>query len=138
MTVAAQDRLVRRLQQKIRRAADDLVWCDEDGLDGAEVVVVSYGITSRVAQRAVALARQRGVRVGKLRLIAVWPFPDGRIRELAGRIKAFVVPELNLGQIVREVERAAAGRAPAIPVTHAGGGVHRPEAILEAILEAAR
>jgi len=138
MTAAAQDRLVRRLQQKIRRAADDLIWCDEEGLEDAEVVVVSYGITSRVAQRAIDLARERGVRVGKLRLIVVWPFPDQRIRELAGRVKALVVPELNLGQMVREVERAAAGKAPAIPVSHAGGGVHRPEVILEAILEAAR
>jgi len=138
MTVAAQDRLVRRLQEKIHRAADELVFCDEEGLDDAEVVVVSYGITSRVAQRAIDLARERGVRVGKLRLLIVWPFPDGRIRELASRVKAFVVPELNLGQMVREVERAAAGQAPAIPVSHAGGGVHRPEAILEAILEAAR
>jgi len=138
MTASAQDRLVRRLQQKISRAAGELVWCDEDGLEDAEVVVVSYGITSRVAQRAIDLARDRGVRVGKLRLIAAWPFPEARIRELAGRVKAFVVPELNLGQMVREVERAAAGRAQAIPVTHAGGGVHRPEVILEAILEAAR
>ena len=138
MTVPAQDRLVRRLQQKVLRAADDLVSCDEEGLEDAEVVVVSYGITSRVAQRAIGLARERGVRVGKLRLITVWPFPERRIRALAGQVKAFVVPELNLGQMVREVERAAAGRAPVISVTHAGGGVHQPEVILEAILEAAR
>jgi len=138
MTVPAHDRLVRRLQQKVLRAADDLVWCEEEGLEGAEVAVVSYGITSRVAQRAIELARQRGVRVGKLRLIGVWPFPDRVIRALAGRVKAFVVPELNLGQMVREVERAAAGQARVVSVTHAGGGVHRPEAILEAILEAAQ
>jgi len=138
MTVGAQDRLVRRLQQKIRRAAEELIWCEEEGLEDAQVAVVSYGITSRVAQRAIDLAREQGVRVGKLRLITVWPFPDRKIRELAGRVKAFVVPELNLGQMVREVERAAAGRAPALSVTHAGGGVHRPEAILQAILEAAR
>jgi 2-oxoglutarate ferredoxin oxidoreductase subunit alpha len=138
MTVPAHDRLVRRLQQKVLRAADDLVWCEEEGLEGAEVAVVSYGITSRVAQRAIELARQRGVRVGKLRLIGVWPFPDRVIRALAGRVKAFVVPELNLGQMVREVERAAAVQARVVSVTHAGGGVHRPEAILEAILEAAQ
>ena len=136
MTVPAHDRLVRRLQQKVLRAADDLVWCEEEELEGAEVAVVSYGITSRVAQRAIELARQRGVRVGKLRLIGVWPFPGRVIRALAGRVKAFVVPELNLGQMVREVERAAAGQARVVSVTHAGGGVHRPEAILEAILEA--
>jgi 2-oxoglutarate ferredoxin oxidoreductase subunit alpha len=136
MTVPAHDRLVRRLQQKVRRAEDDLVWCEEEGLEGAEVAVVSYGITSRVAQRAIELARQRGVRVGKLRLIGVWPFPDRVIRALAGRVKAFVVPELNLGQMSREVERAAAGQAPVVSVTHAGGGVHRPEVILQAIMEA--
>jgi 2-oxoglutarate ferredoxin oxidoreductase subunit alpha len=138
MTVPAHDRLVRRLQQKVLRAADDLVWCEEEGLEGAEVAVVSYGITSRVAQRAIELARQRGVRVGKLRLIGVWPFPDRVIRALAGRVKAFVVPELNLGQMVREVERAAAGQASVVSVTHAGGGVHRPEVILQAIMEAAQ
>ena len=138
MTVNAQDRLVRRLSQKISRDAENLVHCDEQGTEDAEVVVVSYGITSRVAQRAIGLARQRGVRVGKLRLINVWPFPAKKIRALAGRVKAFVVPELNLGQMVREVERAAAGKAPAISVTHAGGGVHRPEVILDAIMEVAR
>jgi 2-oxoglutarate ferredoxin oxidoreductase subunit alpha len=138
MTVSAQDRLVRRLKEKIERAADSLVDYEEQGTGDAEVVVVSYGITSRVAQRAIGLARQKGVRVGKLRLINVWPFPDKTIRALAGRVKALVVPELNLGQIVREVERAAAGRAPVVSVTHAGGGVHRPEAILDAIMEVAR
>ena len=64
-------------------------------------------------------------------------FPEQRLRALAPRIKGFVVPELNLGQMVREVERAAGG-VRTIPVSHAGGGVHRPEHILEAILEAAR
>ena len=75
--------------------------------------------------------------MGKLRLITAWPFPEGRIRELARQIKAFVVPELNLGQMVREVERASGG-ARVLAVSHAGGGVHQPEDILRAILEAAR
>jgi 2-oxoglutarate ferredoxin oxidoreductase subunit alpha len=101
-------------------------------------VVVSYGITSRVAQRALQLARARGIRAGKFRLISAWPFPEERIAELAGRVKAFIVPELNLGQMVHEVARAAAGKAPVIPVPHAGGGVHSPEVILNAIVEAAR
>ena len=138
MTAEAQDRLVRRLRRKITAAADRLVFCEEDSLDDAEVVVVSYGITSRVAQRAIELARANGVKVGKLRLIGVWPFPETRIRSLAGKVKAFVVPELNLGQIVYEVERAAAGRARTVSVTHAGGSVHKPEAILKAIMEASQ
>jgi 2-oxoglutarate ferredoxin oxidoreductase subunit alpha len=133
-----QDQLVRRLQGKIRKAADRIALVDEEGTDGAEVVVVSYGITSRVAQRAIDLARAQGLKVGKCRLVTVWPFPEERIRHLAMTAKAFVVPELNLGQMVREVERAAAGQARTISVAHAGGGVHHPEDILKAIVEASR
>jgi 2-oxoglutarate ferredoxin oxidoreductase subunit alpha len=135
MTPEAQDRLVRRLVKKVE-AAPHLY--DAEGLEGAEVVVVSYGITSRVAQRAIELARQKGRKVGRFRLITAWPFPDPEIAALAARVKAFVVPELNMGQMSREVERAAAGRTRTIPVTHAGGSVHRPEQILKAIEEAVR
>jgi len=138
MTVAAQDRLVRRLQNKIRDAADRIALYEEDSIENSEVVVVSYGITSRVAQRAIDLARARGIRVGKFRLITAWPFPERRLREIALGCKAFVVPELNMGQMVLEVERVAAGHARTIPVPHAGGGVHQPTDILNAILEAAR
>jgi 2-oxoglutarate ferredoxin oxidoreductase subunit alpha len=138
MNVDTQDKLVRRLQQKLLPLANGAALFEAEGLEEAEVVVVSYGITSRVAQRAIQLARQRGVRTGKFRLITAWPFPAGQIGELARRVKAFVVPELNLGQMVLEVERAARGRAATVPVSHAGGGVHRPEEILNAIMEAAR
>ena len=138
MNVETQDRLVRRLQDKLKPMANGRALCDTADLDDAEVVVVSYGITSRVAQRAIKLARQQGVRAGKFRLISAWPFPAGRIAALAGRIKAFVVPELNLGQMVTEVERATAGRCKVVPVSHAGGSVHNPDVILKAIVEAAR
>ena len=138
MNAEAQDKLIRRLKDKILKNADRILILEEENLETAEVVVVSYGITARVAQRAIDLARAKGLEVGKLRLITVWPFPERKIRELAGRIKAFVVPELNMGQIVREVERCAAGQARVISVPHAGGSVHRPEQILEEIEEAAR
>jgi 2-oxoglutarate/2-oxoacid ferredoxin oxidoreductase subunit alpha len=138
MTPQTQDKLIRRLQSKIQTAADRITLLQEEFVDHSDVVVVSYGITSRVAQRAIELARQRGIRVGKLRLITCWPFPRKRIRELAASTKAFVVPELNLGQMVHEVERAAAGEARTYSVPHAGGSVHRPEDILKVIVEASR
>ena len=138
MNVATQDRTVRRLVDKLKPLADGRAICDTANLDDAEVVVVSYGITSRVAQRAIDLARQHGIRAGKFRIISAWPFPEERIAELARHVKALVVPELNLGQMVREVERAAAGQARVIPVSHAGGTVHDPAVILKAIVEAAR
>ena len=137
MNVEVQDTLVRRLQDKLKPLSNGRALVETENLEDAEVVVVSYGITSRVAQRALQMARERGIPAGKLRLIQAWPFPEQHIRDLAARIKAFVVPELNLGQMVHEVERAAAGKAKTILVSHAGGGVHQPEAILNAILEAA-
>src|ERR1022692_3327844 len=138
MTPQTQDKLGRRLQNKIRSAADRICLFEEERLDDADVVVVSYGITSRVAQRAIDAARDRGLRVGKLRLITAWPFPETKIANLAARVKAFVVPELNLGQMVREVERAANGNAKTFAVSHAGGGVHNPDEILNTIVEASR
>jgi 2-oxoglutarate ferredoxin oxidoreductase subunit alpha len=135
MTPPVQDTLVRRLKSKIEDAVDKITMYEADGLEDADVIVVSYGITSRVAQRAIDMGRAKGLKVGKLRLITVWPFPEKLINELAGRVKAFVVPELNLGQIKYEVERCAAGKAKTILVSHAGGSVHRPEKILEAIVE---
>jgi 2-oxoglutarate ferredoxin oxidoreductase subunit alpha len=138
MTPSTQQKLVNRLINKIRDAADRIALFEEENTSNADVIVVSYGITSRVAQRAIDMARSRGLKVGKLRLITCWPFPENKIRELAGRTKGFIVPELNLGQMVREVERAAGGKARTVHVPHAGGSVHRPEDILAAIQEALR
>ena len=138
MSVECQQLCVSRLVQKIRGSADDIVRFEDTDTEGAEVVVVAYGITARVARMGIELARRKGVKVGFLRLIAVWPFPEKRVRDLARRVKAFVVPEINLGQIVLEVERCAGGGAGAIAVPHAGGSVHDPEAIVEAIVRAAR
>jgi 2-oxoglutarate ferredoxin oxidoreductase subunit alpha len=132
----AQDKLVSRLVRKIRDHADRIARCEEQGLEDADVVVVAYGITSRVAQRAIQMARAEGRRAGLLRPVVVWPFPETRVRELAQRVKAFVVVEMNFGQMVYEVERCAGEQASTLLVPHAGGTVHEPEEILKAIREA--
>jgi len=136
MTAEAQDKLVRRLVDKIEQNKADIIELEEDGLAEAEVVVVTYGITARVARIAVEQAREEGIRVGLLRLITVWPFPEERIRELARRVGTLVVPEVNLGQIALEVERCAGGQAATMLVPHLGGGVHAPQTILVAIKRA--
>ncbi len=131
----AQDANIRHLVDKIRRNEPDIRIIEEDQIENADVIVISYGITSRVALKAVQEARINGMKVGTLRLVTVWPFPEQRIRELASRVKAFVVPEINLGQVVLEVERSACGQAKTILVPHAGGWVHNPSDILNAIEE---
>ena len=125
----AQRALVERLMDKIRNARRDIVEYECVDLDDAEVVLVAYGSTARSALRAMRLARERGIRVGLLRWITVWPFPGDVISALDTR--AVIVPEGNEGQIVREVERFA--RCPVTSVTHAGGNLMPPGDILLAI-----
>jgi 2-oxoglutarate ferredoxin oxidoreductase subunit alpha len=138
MSAETQDINVNRIIDKITDNADKIIRIEEEQIDGAEVVVVAYGITARVARMGIDLARQKGVKVGFMRLVVVWPFPEQRIAELAEQIKGFVVPEINLGQMVLEVERCSAGKATTTLVGHAGGGVHDPQTICDAIVEAAR
>jgi 2-oxoglutarate ferredoxin oxidoreductase subunit alpha len=139
MNAETQKKLVGRLVNKIKNNADAIARYEEVRTDDAQVIVVAYGITSRVALRAVQMARAQGIAAGLLRLQVVWPFPGKRIRDLAARdgLSGIVVPEMNLGQMVYEVERCAGGRVPVVPVTHAGGSVHHPEEILQAIVSAA-
>ncbi len=134
MSVPAQEKLVQRLHDKITKQSAAIADYVEDQVEGADIVVVTYGITSRTALPAIERARKEGLKVGHLRLIVVWPFPEHRIRELASRISAFVVPELNMGQIVLEVERCSAGKVPATLVGHTGGTVHQPDEIYQGIV----
>jgi 2-oxoglutarate ferredoxin oxidoreductase subunit alpha len=138
MTVPEHEKMQHRLWDKIVLNADKIVKYDAQNLDDAEVVVVSYGITSRIAERAMQQARAQGVKVGSFRLITAWPFPEKEILQLSKKVKAFVVPELNLGQMVLEVQRIVEGRCKTIPVPHVGGTVHDPQVITNAILGAVR
>jgi 2-oxoglutarate/2-oxoacid ferredoxin oxidoreductase subunit alpha len=134
MNVITQETLVHRLVNKIKLNADKIAYYKEDQVEGADVVVVTYGITSRVAIPAIEQARKEGIKVGHLRLVVVWPFPETRIKELASKVKSFVVPELNFGQIVLEVERNVGGKARVELVGHAGGTVHNPKDIYDVII----
>jgi len=133
-----QEKLVRRLVEKIRLNAEKIIEFEEEQIEDAEVILLSYGISSRVAIPAIQKARKEGIKVGVVRLVVVWPFPEKRVYQLAKKVKAFVVPEMNYGQMVLEVERAAKGQAEVFLVPHGGGWVHDPEDIYKVIKEAAK
>jgi 2-oxoglutarate ferredoxin oxidoreductase subunit alpha len=133
-----QDWMVRHLIDKIQKNKHKIIEVEETNLDDADVVLVSYGISSRVCYRAMELARNEGIKVGMLRFITAWPFCDEKIKELAERVKAFVVVEINFGQMYLEVDRHAAGKAATYLVPHAGGDIHNPDDILKAVKEAAK
>ena len=130
--------MVKHLIDKIQKNKHKIIEVEELHLDDADVVIVTYGISSRVSYRAMELARAEGIKVGMLRLITAWPFCDEKIRELAERVKALVTVEINFGQMSLEVERCAAGKAATYLVPHAGGDIHDPADILEVIKEAAK
>jgi len=134
----AQKTMVQRLVDKIAKNADDIIIVEEEELDDADVVVMSYGITSRVVIPAIEKARKKGVKVGVLRLVTVWPFPEKQVYELAGRVKGLVMVELNLGQVFLEMDRCAKGQCGTYLVPHCGGWVHDPEDIYKTIMEAAK
>jgi 2-oxoglutarate ferredoxin oxidoreductase subunit alpha len=138
MNAEAQDKLVRRLCDKILNHVDDISIYETDQVEGSDVTVIAYGITAAVASYAVRLARDEGLKVGMVKLTTLWPFNDRLIRDVADNTKAVLVAELNLGQMVHEVRRASAGKVPVHFVGHAGGGIIEPEVLLEKIREAAR
>ncbi len=138
MNWQTQEKLVRRLVEKIRLHADELEDIEEIQMEDAEVVIFSYGISSRVCIPALQKARKEGMKVGLLRPIVCWPFPEKKIRELANKVKALVVVEMNYGQMYLEVERCVCGKARTVLVPHGGGWVHDPEDIYKAIKEAAK
>jgi len=133
LTAETHDQLVNRLVDKVRLNAADIVDFEEDRVDDAETVVIAYGCTARSARAAVNQARAESIRCGLLRPKTIWPFPEQRIRRLleAGTVKRFVVPEINLGQLRREVERLT--QLPTLGLNHAGGAMPTPDAILEVI-----
>jgi 2-oxoglutarate ferredoxin oxidoreductase subunit alpha len=128
----AQQKLVQRLCEKIRRNTDKIVKAKKIMLEDAEVAVIAYGVASRAALSAVRKARAQGIKAGLLRLVTLWPFPDSMVSEVAQKVKALVVPEMNYGQIVREVCRVA-NDTPVAFLSKLGEEPHRPAEILEAL-----
>ena len=103
---------IRRLHEKISRVGEEIIHTEEYFMEDAEYAVVAYGGTARTAYEAVAEARRNGKKVGLLRLITIWPFADAVISRLAAKVKQIMVTELNYGQMVHEVRRAAEGKCP--------------------------
>ncbi|MBI5583649.1 MAG: 2-oxoacid:acceptor oxidoreductase subunit alpha [Deltaproteobacteria bacterium] len=135
ITAPVHERLVRRLVDKIRLNAPAIFQTEAFGLEDAAVLVVAYGCTARAAREAVTRLRAGGRKVGLLRLITLWPFPEEQIRQLARQVQALIVPEINNGQMVYEVERCAGGACETVLMPLMGGTIHTPEDIIAAVEE---
>jgi 2-oxoglutarate ferredoxin oxidoreductase subunit alpha len=135
MSAEVHQNLVNRLVKKIHHNADHIIQTEDAFLEDARIVVISFGSTARSARRAVRDARALGIPAGFLRLISIWPFPQKLVLSLAEKVDAFIVAEMNLGQMTHEVERHV--QQPVTGVHHAGGRMMAPDPILDAIKEVA-
>ncbi|MBM7614090.1 2-oxoacid:acceptor oxidoreductase subunit alpha [Alkaliphilus hydrothermalis] len=129
------DKLLRRIMNKISNNVDDIVMYEEEFMEDAEMVVLAYGGTYRSARSAVKQAREQGLKVGLFKAITIWPFPEKRVRELTSKAKSILVPELNLGQYVLEVERVVSDDTQVISLGKINGEAITPNEILAKIRE---
>ncbi len=129
---------VRHLIDKVNKHTEDIIWLEEEDVDGAEVVILAYGISSRVVRPAIARARKEGIKVGLVKMVTVWPFPEMRVRELASQVKSLIMVEMNYGQVYLDMERCTAEKCRTYLVGHAGGTVHNPDDIYKTIKEAVK
>jgi 2-oxoglutarate ferredoxin oxidoreductase subunit alpha len=130
--------LIERLIRKVRRVQKELEKNEEYMLDDAEIAIVTFGTTARTAKTAVQMAREKGMKVGLLRVITIWPSPEETLNKLAKHVKAILVPELNMGQYFYEVDRCAKGECPVFKLNKANGQVLYPSEVLEKLEEISR
>ncbi len=121
----------RKLKDKYDAIAKNETRFEEYMTEDADIVVVGYGIVSRILKGVVDDARKGGLKVGLFRPITLWPFPSGKMRELAGNAKKFFVVELNMGQMVEDVRLSVGDKAKVDFYGRCGGNVPTEEEVLE-------
>jgi 2-oxoglutarate ferredoxin oxidoreductase subunit alpha len=127
-----------RLFRKISSHFDDIQFVESFFTEDADLVIVAYGSVARAAHRAMVEARAQGIKVGLMKLITIWPFPRKFVEPLTRAGKVLLVPEMNVGQISREVKRVNQGMTPVITLNKIDGTLITPKEILEKIREEKR
>ncbi|MEM3977185.1 MAG: 2-oxoacid:acceptor oxidoreductase subunit alpha [Thermoplasmata archaeon] len=126
-----EEMMVKHLVEKIRNNEDKIVEYKEYMLDDAEIVIISYGITSRSSIEAIRELREKGIRVGMLRPITLWPFPKKKIIKLSEKIQSFYVPEINFGQYSHAVREYSS--VPVNEINFPAGSIPDPKIIVKRI-----
>ncbi len=116
-------------------ACADIELNEEFQTEDADVIILAYGSTSRSARYAVNEMRKEGIKAGLFRPITLWPFPEKRVAELADQAKAIIVPEMNLGQMVHEVDRVAKGSCIVEHIGRVDGEPINPGQIIDKVKE---
>lgn len=124
-----------RIFRKINQHFFEIQMIEEELMEDAEVVVIAYGCVARSARRAVRDARARGVKAGLLQLITLWPFPRQAVEPILRRVRAVLIPELNMGQMSREVKRVNQGMTRVETINRIDGNLITPNEILTRLMK---
>ncbi len=126
---------LKRIHRKINQHFFDILMVEEEFTEDAELLVIAYGSVARSARRAVREARERGVKAGLLQLITLWPFPRQIVEPHLRRVRAVLVPELNMGQVSREVKRVNQGVTRVETINRIDGNLITPDEILVRLIK---
>jgi 2-oxoglutarate ferredoxin oxidoreductase subunit alpha len=132
------DRALMRLLEKIEKNRAAIEKADAVHTEDAEILIVACGITARAARRAVTTLREEGIRAGLFRPVTLWPFPEAALKQAAAKAQHVLVPELNAGQLILEVERLMAGSRPVAGLNRVDGEPLTPQQIASRVKELAR
>ena len=124
---------VHKLQTKYEQMEKEDLRYEKILCDDAEYLIVAYGSSARISQKAVELARKKGIKAGLLRPITLFPFPKQALFELADQVKGILSVELNAGQMVEDVKLSVEHKVPVEHFGRTGGIIHTPEEVLEAL-----
>ena len=122
-----------KLQKKYKEISEKEIRFEEIQCNDAEYLLIAYGTSARICQKVVDLARDKGIKLGLLRLITLWPFPYNRISEFANTTKGMLTVEMSAGQMIEDVKLAVEGRVKVKHFGRYGGMIHSPEEVLEVV-----
>jgi 2-oxoglutarate ferredoxin oxidoreductase subunit alpha len=128
---------INRLFRKVNQNFSEIQMAEFFQTDDAEITIVAYGCVARSAKRAVIMAREKGRKVGLLKLITLWPFMRSAVEKVLQTSRMLIVPEMNMGQISREVKRVSRETAKVFALNKVDGTIITPEEILTRIKEVA-
>lgn len=127
------DALLKRLRRKIEKNRDDIIEVEEIQTEDADIVILAYGSVARSAKAAVRIGREKGIKIGLLRPITIWPFPKEQVQKISKKAKQVIVPEMNDGQIYEEVLKYNDGKARIISISRVDSELITPDQILEKV-----
>ena len=123
------------LQEKYKTIRENEVRYETKFMDDADYMIVAFGSAARIAEKAIEMARKKGIKVGLLRPITLWPFPSKEIEAAAKNVKGILVAEINAGQMVDDVKLAVSGSVPVVHYGRLGGIVPEPEEMVNVLKE---